>query len=86
MSKRDNSDDKLDKSDKSDRMSSVSQCSNFSLKSQLYIAKQDGQMAAMRRAMVAAGLDPDMAIANEDGMEVDEVFVNLCHRRSFVMV
>ena len=33
-----------------------------------------------------SGLDPDMVIANEDGMEVDEVFVNLCHRRSFVMV
>ena len=46
--------------DKSDRMSSVSKCSNFSLKSQRYIAMQDGQMAAMRRAMVAAGLDPDL--------------------------
>ena len=57
MSKRDNS------GDKSDRMSSVSQCSNFSIKSQQYIAKQDGQMAAMRKAMFAAGLDPDMVIA-----------------------
>ena len=70
MSKRENSDDK------SDRMSSVSQCSNFSIKLQQYIAKQDGQMAAMRKAMVAAGLDPDMVIANDGGMEVDEVDVS----------
>ena len=41
-------------------MSSVSKSSNFSLKSQQYIAKQDGQMAAMRKAMIAAGLDPDL--------------------------
>ena len=33
-------------------------------------------MAAMRKAMVAAGLDPDMVIANDDGMEVDEVDVS----------
>ena len=52
------------------------------IKSQQYIAKQDGQMAAMRKAMVAAGLDPDMVIANDDGMEVDEVDVSTKKRHS----
>ena len=50
-------DDDLDGSDdKSDKMSSVSKCSNFSLKSQQYIAKQDCQMAAMRSSLVCADL------------------------------
>ena len=64
--------------DESDKMSIVSKCSNFSLKFQQYIAKQDGQMAAMRKAMIAAGLDPDLVMAGADadaveneGMEVD---------------
>ena len=53
-------------------MSSVSKSSNFSLKSQQYIAKQDGQMAAMRKAMIVAGLDPDLVLADaSDVMEVD---------------
>ena len=58
----------------SDKMSSVSRCSNFSLKSQQYIAKQDCQMAKMKKAMIAAGLDPDLVLADsnaEVGMEVD---------------
>ena len=53
---------------KSDKMSSVSNCSNFSLKSQQYIAKQDGQMAVMRKAMIAAGLDPDLVLADEQDL------------------
>ena len=55
----------------SDRMSSVSKSSNFYLKSQQYIAKQDGQMAAVRKAMIAAGLDLDLVLADaSDVMEV----------------
>ena len=38
---------------------SVSNSSKFSIKSQIVIAKQDETIAAMRRAMIAAGLDPD---------------------------
>ena len=48
-------------------MLSVSKCSNFSLKSQQYIAKQDCQMGAMRRAMIAAGLDPDAVLPDGSG-------------------
>ena len=79
MASTSNADADLDEADdKSDKMSSVSKCSNFSLKSQQYIAKQDCQMAVMRKAMIAAGLDPDLVLAEADAevevvmdMEVD---------------
>ena len=57
--------------DGEDRMSSISRCSNFSLKSQQYIAKQDTQMAAMRRAMIAAGLDPDAVLVPDPDLDPD---------------
>ena len=57
--------------DGEDRMSSISRCSNFSLKSQQYIAKQDTQMAAMRRAMIAAGLDPDAVLVPDPNLDPD---------------
>ena len=67
MASTSNADADLDEADdKSDKMSSVSKCSNFSLKSQQYIAKQDCQMAVMRKAMIAAGLDPDLVLAEAD--------------------
>ena len=46
-----------------DRMSSVSNTSKFSIKFQIHIAKQDDTIATMRRIMIAAGLDPDVAPA-----------------------
>ena len=44
----------------------MSKCSNFSLKSQQYIARQDIQMEAMKKAMIAAGLDPDAVVIPVD--------------------
>ena len=54
-----------------DTMSSVSKCSNFSVKSQQFIAKQtieiqkkDNEMATMRKLMIAAGINPDAILNN----------------------
>ena len=60
-------------------MSSVSRSSRISAKSQVIIAAQDGQIAAMRAAMIAAGLDPDLIlpvpVTNESVTELMEVDV-----------
>ena len=71
----------MDLSDKmSDKMSSVSNSSKFSVSSQIVNKKQDCQIAAMRLAMIAAGLDPDALLSDpnpdldlvgEEEMEVD---------------
>ena len=43
----------------SDRMSSVSNSSKFSVRSQQVIAAQDVTIAAMRKLLVEAGIDPN---------------------------
>ena len=71
----------------SDIMSSVSNNSKFSIKLQLIIKKQDGQIAAMRKVMIAAGLDPD-AIVSEPGEVLGEVsdiqYVRHAHYRLYI--
>ena len=68
-------------------MSSVSNSSKFSIKSQLIIKKQDGQIAAMRKVMIAAGLDPD-AMVSEPGEVLGEVsdiqYVRHARYRSYI--
>jgi hypothetical protein len=55
--------------------SNLSNVSKFSLKSQAHIAQQDVTIAAMRSAMLAAGLDPDavMPVQASPGSKTMEV-------------
>ena len=54
----------------SDKMSSLSNSSKFSVKSQQVIAKQNVQIAAMRKMLVDAGIDPDAFPSEVGAMEV----------------
>ena len=47
----------------------MSSVSKFSVKSQKFIAQQDLTIAAMRNAMLAAGLDPDLVVPTQVGPE-----------------
>ena len=47
--------------------SNMSSLSKFSIKSQAHIAQQDVTIAAMRSAMLAAGLDPDSVVPIQVG-------------------
>ena len=57
----------------SDKMSSVSNSSKFSIKLQQVMAKQDGQIAAMRKMLIDAGVsaDVDDMDAGAGAMEID---------------
>ena len=56
----------------------MSSVSKFSIKSQAWIAQQDVTIAAMRSAMIAAGLDPDTVIPIQVGSSSGSGIMEVC--------